>query len=140
MLNDKELKAGENSPASSKAGETPAINDNNSASAVVDEQVKKLTEELDEANAKLLSNADEMKEAYEVIADLKRKLNDKSRAAKGKLPSVEIDGEAFEFKLPKFNFNGSVYSAEEASGNLELLRQLRDETGVLVPLRDRKKD
>ena len=114
-------------------------------SATAELTVEQLQQLLEEERSQRLAVEDQLTDASQTIKELKADLGVKTRAAQGKLPSVKIDQDEFEFKYPKFKFNKEdggkmeVFTAVEASKmDKTFLRRLKDQGGVLRPLRERE--
>jgi len=68
--------------------------------------------------------AKKIAELEETNSALVKQLADNSKKPKAQLPQVKVKGETFEFTLPKFNLNGTKYTAQEASENSDVCAEL----------------
>lgn len=71
-----------------------------------------------------------------VIVELNQKVSEQDKAVKSELPVIKIGKESFQVVIPRFRFNGEVYTASDLKKDQELAKALLEEkSGVLKPLK-----
>lgn len=94
--------------------------------------VEELQAENDALQAKLAKAEKSNNALKDQRKDLQEQLKVKEATKGSKLPTVKIDGDHFVFVLPVFRYKKQRVTADEASGNEQLCRELRDKkSGVL---------
>lgn len=82
----------------------------------------------------------DLEEATKTINDLKEKLEAKTKEKSAKTPVVKVNGDNYEVTIPKFNYDGKDYTAEDLKSDSDMCKELvAAGFGGLRLVRDRKK-
>jgi uncharacterized coiled-coil protein SlyX len=99
----------------------------NEKSTALEATITELNEKVAEQDETITQLETKATEQEAVIVELNKKVSEQDKAVKADFPVIKIGKESYQIVIPKFRYDGKVYTAADLKNEPELAKTLLEE-------------